>query len=130
MDAKSDFLEDAVLNFFLRANVTSEVSPATVYLALFTVAPTDVGGGTEVTGGSYAREAVTFGAPTSGTVANTGAVTFTQATASWGTVVAMGIFDAATAGNLLYYGNLTTSKVVDTNDQLSFANGALTVTEA
>lgn len=127
MDAKSNYLEDAILNHVLRN--TALTSPTTVYVALFTVAPTDTGGGTEVSGGSYARQAVTFGAPVSGTVANSGAVTFPTATANWGTIVAIGIFDAVTVGNLLYYGNLTTSKVVDNGDQISFANGAITVAE-
>lgn len=127
-DAKTDYLEDALLNHVLRNTAYS--SPATVYVALYTVAPTDVGGGTEVAGFAYARQAVTFGAPSSGTVANTGAVTFPQASGgAWGTIVAMGIFDAATAGNLLYFGNLTTSKVVGDGDQISFPNGSLTVQE-
>lgn len=127
MDAKSDYLEAAVLNAVLR-NV-SFTSPTTVYLALFTVAPTDVGGGTEVSGGSYARQVVTFGAPSGGVVANTGSVTFPQATGNWGTIVAMGIFDALTVGNMLYYGNLATSKTVNTSDQIAFANAAITVAE-
>ena len=130
MDAKSDYLEDNLLNHTLR-NVAF-TSPTTVYVALFTVAPGDDGaGGTEVSGFAYARQTVTFGAPSSGTVANSGAVTFPQASGgAWGTIVAMGVYDAVTAGNLLYYGNLATSKVVGDGDQISFANGALTVSEA
>jgi len=127
MDAKSDYLEDNILNHVLR-NV-AYTSPTTVYLALFTAAPTDVGGGTEVSGGSYARQTVTFAAPISGAVANSGAVTFPLATANWGTIVAAALFDAVSAGNMLYYGALATSKVVDTNDQISFANGSVTVSE-
>lgn len=127
MDAKSTYLENAVLNHFLRNSSTS--SPTTVYVGLYTVTPTDAGGGTEVTGGSYARQAVTFAAPVSGVCSNTGAVTYPTATAGWGTVVAMGIFDASSAGNLLYYGALTTSKVIDIGDQISFANAAISVTE-
>jgi hypothetical protein len=127
-DAKSDYLEDALLDHVLRN--TSYTSPATVYVGLYTVAPTDVGGGTEVTGGSYARQSVTFSAPASGSVANSGAVTFPQATATWGTIVSMGIFDALTSGNLLYYGSLATSKTVDIGDQISFANSALTISES
>jgi hypothetical protein len=127
-DAKTDYLEDALLNHVLRNTAYS--SPATVYVALYTVAPTDTGGGTEVSGFGYARQAVTFGAPVSGTVSNTGAVTFPAASGgAWGTIVAMGIFDASTSGNLLYYGNLTTPKVVGDGDQISFPNGALTVSE-
>lgn len=130
MDAKSDYLEDNLLNHVLRN--TSFTSPTTVYVALFTVAPGDDGtGGTEVSGFAYARQTVTFGAPSSGTVANSGAVTFPQASGgAWGTILAMGIYDAVTTGNLLYYGNLATSKVVGDGDQISFANGALTVSEA
>lgn len=130
MDAKSDYLEDALLNHVLRN--TAYTSPATVYIALFTVAPADDGtGGTEVSGFAYARQAVTFGAPSSGTVANSGTVTFPQASGgAWGTIVAMGIYDAVSGGNLLYYGNLPVSKVVGDGDQISFANGALTISEA
>lgn len=127
MDAKSNYLEDAVLNAVLRNIAFS--SPATVYVALFTVAPTDTGGGTEVTGGSYARQTVTFSAPASGVVANSGSVTFPVATADWGTITSMGIYDALTVGNLLYYGNLAASKNVLTGDQISFANAAVTVAE-
>jgi hypothetical protein len=104
--------------------------PATIYVGLFTAAPTDAGGGTEVSGGAYARQAVTFGAVSGGSpsqISNSSAVTFPVATASWGTVVAFGLFDAATAGNLLAWANLSTSKAIDTNDQAQFAAGALTV---
>lgn len=128
MSAKTDYLEDALLNHVLR-NVAF-TSPTTVYAALFTVAPTDAGGGTEVTGGSYARQSVTFAAPSSNAVANSGTVTFPQATASWGTIVAVAIMDAASGGNMLYYGNLGTSKTVGNGDQVSFAASALTVSEA
>lgn len=127
MDAKSNYLEDAMLNHVLRH--VALTSPTTVYLALYTAAPSDTGGGTEVSGGSYARQAITFGAPSSGVVANSGSVTYPVATADWGTVTSIGIFDAATVGNLLYYGTLTVSKTVGSGDQISFANGALTVAE-
>jgi hypothetical protein len=127
-DAKTDYLEDAMLNHVLRN--TAYTSPTTIYVALFTTLPADDGtGGVEVTGGSYARQAVTFAAPSSGVVANSGAVTFPTATASWGTVLGMGLFDAVSGGNLLYFGALATSKTVDNGDQISFANAALTVAE-
>ncbi len=126
-DAKSDYLENALLNHVLRNVALS--SPVTVYVALFTVAPTDSGGGTEVSGGSYARQAVTFAAPSGGVVANSGSVTFPVASAPWGTIVDMAIFDALTVGNMLYYGVLATSKIVGTGDQISFANASITVTE-
>lgn len=126
-DSKTDYLENALLDHVLRN--TAFTSPATVYVGLYTVAPTDVGAGTEVTGGSYARQATTFGVAASGSTSNTGTVAFPTATAPWGTVVAMGIFDAVSAGNLLYYGNLAVSKIVGNGDTISFAGGALTVSE-
>lgn len=128
MDAKSNYLEDAILNHVLR-NVAL-TSPTTIYLALYTVAPTDTGGGTQVTGGSYARQVITFSAPSSGVSTNSGAVTFPQASAAWGTIVAMGVFDAVSGGNLLYHGTLATSKVVGINDTISFANASISIAEA
>jgi hypothetical protein len=125
----SDYYESKVLDHMLRG--TSFTPPATVYVGLFTTAPTDAGGGTEVSGGGYARQSVTFGAP-SGTnptqITNSADVTFPVATAAWGTVVAFGLFDASTAGNLLAWDNLTASKQIDTNDQAKFAAGDLKVT--
>lgn len=129
MTDKSDFLEDTILNHVLR-NVAYTPS-VTVEVALFTTLPGEDGtGGVEVSGGSYARQTVTFAAPVGGASSNQGAITFPQATANWGTVVGTGLYEDAGAGsNLLYFGALSTNKVVDTGDQLSFANGALTVTE-
>lgn len=116
------------VNHFLRN--TAQVPAATVYAGLFTTAPTNPGNaGVEVAGGSYVRQAITFGAPTNGASSNTLAINFPLATAPWGTIAAVGIFDADTAGNLLYYGNLTTPKLVDTNDTASFASSALQITE-
>lgn len=127
-DAKSDYLEDALLNHVLR-NVTY-TSPTTIYVGLYTTMPSDDGtGGVEVSGGSYARQSVTFSAPVSGQVANSALVTFPTATADWGTVLGIGLFDASTGGNLLYYGTLTASKIVGTGDTISFAASALTVGE-
>jgi hypothetical protein len=127
-DAKTNYLEDALLNHVLRN--TAYTSPTTIYVALYTVMPTDVGGGTEVSGGSYARQAVTFSAPISGTCASFGAVTFPVASAPWGEVLGMGLFDDVSAGELLYYGLLATSKIVGTGDQIAFASGSLTVQES
>ena len=111
--------------------------PATIYVALYTVAPTSAGGGTEVSGGAYARvsatnNSTTWPAATGGgpaTKANGIAITFPTATVAWGTVVAFGIFDAASAGNGLYWGTLASTRVVNIGDTPSFAIGALTVTE-
>ena len=124
----SNFLENALINATLRA--TTYTSPATVYISLWTTDPTDAGSGTEVSGGSYARTSVTFGAPSNGVTTNSAAVEFPQATASWGTVAYFGINDASTGGNLLYHSPVTTSKTIDTGDIFKFASGSISVTLA
>lgn len=80
------------------------------YLALFTVAPGETGGGTEVSGGAYARQQVTFGTASKGSISNSAPIEFPTATGSWGTAVAWGLFDAASSGNMIWYGNITTPK--------------------
>jgi hypothetical protein len=125
--SKSDYLENKVLDHVLRN--TALTSPTTVYAALYTVAPSDTGGGTEVTGNAYARTAITFGAPSAGVASNSAAVTFPTATPSgWGTIVAMGVFDAATVGNLLYWTTIT-NKAVNAEDTAEFAIGDIDITE-
>ena len=84
MAAMSNYLENALINATLRN--TSYTSPSTVYVGLFTSDPTDAGSGTEVSGGSYARKAMTFGSPSNGASTNSGAVEFDQATGNWGTI--------------------------------------------
>lgn len=128
MAEMSNFLENALINATLRN--TTYTSPATVYISLWTTDPTDAGSGTEVSGGSYARTAVTFGAPSNGVTTNSAAVEFPQATASWGTVAYFGINDASTSGNLLYHSPVTTSKAIDTGDIFKFATGSISVTLA
>ena len=122
----SNYLENALINATLRN--TTYTSVATVYVSLWTSDPTDAGSGTEVSGGSYARTAVTMGAPSNGASLNTTAVEFPQATGSWGTIGWIGINDASTSGNLLYHSPLTTSKVIDTGDIFKIAIGSLSVT--
>jgi hypothetical protein len=122
----SNFLEDALINATLRA--TTYTSVATVYVSLWTSDPTDAGSGTEVSGGSYARTAVTFGAPSNGVTTNDADVTFPTATASWGVVGWIGINDAATSGNLLYHSPLDTSKTIDSGDIFKISTGNLSVT--
>ena len=124
----SNYLENAIINATLRA--TTYTSPATVYVSLWTTDPTDAGSGTEVSGGSYARTSVTFGAPSNGVSTNSAAVEFPQATASWGTIGWIGINDASTSGNLLYHTALDTSKTIDTGDIFKIAVGSLSVTLA
>lgn len=127
----SDYLENALLNQLFRGSSYS--FPGTLYVGLYTAAPTDAGGGTEVSGNSYARVAVTantsnWANSTAGATSNSNAITFPQASGSWGTVVALGIFDASTSGNLLAWADLTTSKLVGNGDTPSFAAGDLDVT--
>lgn len=128
MAEMSNYLENALVNATLRN--TSYTSPATVYVALFTTDPTDAASGTEVTGGSYARTSVAFAAPSNGAAASSADCTFPTCTSTWGTVSHIGIFDASTAGNLLYHTPLDTSKTIETGDIFKIASGSLTVTLA
>jgi hypothetical protein len=135
--SKSDYLENKILDH--RYGGPDFARPATVYVALFTAAPSDAGGGTEVSTGAwsnYARVAVTnnnvnFPAAAGGSKSNGTAISFGTATIPGAapTVVAFGIFDAAAAGNLLDWGDLTVSKVVSNGDPVQFPAGALTITE-
>ena len=128
MAEMSNYLEDALINATLRN--TSYTSPTTVYLALYTSDPTDADTGTEVSGGSYARQAITFGAPSNGVTTNTAAIEFPQATGTWGTIGWIGIKDALTSGNLLYHSPLDASKAIATGDIFKIAIGSLSVTLA
>ena len=128
MAEMSNFLENALINATLRN--TSYTSPTTTYLALYTSDPTDADTGTEVTGGSYARQAITFSSPSNGVTSNSSAIEFPTATASWGTVTYVGIRDAVTSGNLLYHTALDASKAIDTGDIFRISSGNLTVTLA
>ena len=128
MAEMSNYLENALINVTLRN--TTYTAPATVYVSLWTSDPTDAGSGTEVSGGSYARTAVTMGAPSNGVSLNSADVTFPTATASWGTVGWIGINDAATSGNLLYHSPLDTAKTIDSGDIFKISTGNLSVTLA
>jgi hypothetical protein len=129
----SDFLEKELLDHVWSAAVYT--APVTLFLALFTVAPTDAGGGTEATGGSYARassinDAVEWPAATGAlaTKQNANDITFPTATASWGTVVAFAFFSLAAAGDFLAWADLDTSKTIDIGDTAKFAASAITIT--
>lgn len=130
MAAKSQFLDQALLNGVLRNTAYTPV--ATVYVALNTTASTPTVPGTEDVDANYARIAVTFAAPVGATVSNTGTLAFYGAgrAASSATIVEAAIYDALTVGHELYYGALAVSKTVNTGDTLSFAGSALSVTEA
>lgn len=151
MAALSDVFENKLIDFLLRAQAlgiagataAAGTGPATTYVALYTANPTDVGGGTEVTGGSYARVAVTsslanwagtqaaasttVSSGVSGTTSNNIALTFPAPTAAWGLTTGIGVLDAAAAGNLLFYAALTANKTINNGDPApSFAAGSLT----
>lgn len=142
MAAMSDYLENKLIDALFRAQAYT--MPANVYLALFTAAPSDTGGGTEVTGGSYARVAVvsalanwagtqaagstSASSGNTGTTSNNAAITFPAPTANWGTITHFALMDAATVGNVLFQGALNTSKTVNSGDAApQFAAGALSI---
>lgn len=139
--AMSDYLENKLLDALFRAQAYT--MPATMYVALATTAGSDAACGTEVSGGSYARVAVTSSlanwagtqssgsttasSGTSGTTSNNAVITFAAPTANWGSIVEVCVFDASTAGNLLWRTSLTTAKTVNNGDAApSFAAAALT----
>jgi hypothetical protein len=119
----TNYLENKLLDHFL--GTTSYTMPSPVYVALFTAAPGDAGGGTEVTGGSYARQTAAFSAASSGATSNSANIDFTGMPAA--TTVAIAIFDASTSGNMLVHGTLTTNKTTDAGDTLRIATGDLDI---
>lgn len=130
----TDYLEQKVLEYVFRGQAFPQ--PSALYLGLFTVLPTsDAGtGGTEVSGGGYARanlgtlsNAFTAWSASSG-IKNSADITFPQATAAWGTIVGLGIWDAATGGNLLAFAPFQSSKVVNPGDQIVVRANDLTIT--
>ena len=125
MAEMSNYLENALINAVLRN--TSYTSPTTTYLALYTSDPTDADTGTEITGGSYVRQAITFGAPANGTSTNSAAVEFPQATADWGIISHVAIRDAVTSGNLLFHTALDASKTINNGDVFKITAGNLSV---
>ena len=129
--SKSTYLDNKLLDLYLSAVAFS--GPATLYFALFTAAPNAGGGGTEVAGNAYARVAVVantanFPAAAGGSKSNATVISWPTATGAWGTIVAMAVFDAAAAGNMLLWTTLT-PKVVNLNDTVSIPIGNFTVTE-
>jgi len=130
MAALSDHAEKLILDWMMTAGTATR--PTAWYVALYTAAPSDAGGGTELTGSGYAREAVAFAAATSGTgtTSNTGAVIFTADGGDWGSVTHMGIHDASSGGNLIWHGALAAAKTVADGDTLEFAVGNIDLTVA
>ncbi|MCA2570701.1 hypothetical protein [Microcystis sp. M42BS1] len=131
MSALTDTAENQLVDWFFRGQPAPTL-PASWHVALFTVAPGDSGGGTEVSGGAYARVAVTrnltnwagtqsAGSTTAstgntGATSNNAAITFPAPTANWGTVVAVGLFDAASGGNLWAYATLGQNRIINNGD--------------
>jgi hypothetical protein len=106
---------------------TSWTMPS-IWVGLYTAAPSDTGGGTEVTGGSYVRKSTAgadWNAAASGSTSNANAITFVTATGSWGTITHFGLFDASSGGNLIRWASLTTSKTIGSGDVASFPAGNL-----
>lgn len=144
MSAMSNFLENALVDQLFRGQ--SAPTTSTLYVGLLTAAPNDAGGGTEVSGGSYARVSVSSSlanwagtqsagstvasSGTGGQTSNNAAITFPTPTAGWGTVTHFGIYDAASGGNLLFYGQLTIAKTINEADTVTFPAASLSVTFA
>jgi len=138
----SDFLENMIVDWIFRTRTPAK--PTALYVALFTAAPSDAAGGTEVTGGSYSRVnlapldanwAATQGgnsgnsSGSGGATSNSAAITYPAPTANWGTVTHFGIFDAITGGNLLIWDALTAARTILNGDPApAFAIGQLAIT--
>lgn len=130
MAALSDYAEKLLLDWLMTTE--SATRPTAWYVALYTAAPSDSGGGTEVSGSGYSRQAVTFAAASTpgGTTSNTGAVTFTAAGGNWGSISHIGLHDASTGGNLLWHGAMIAAKTIADGDTLEFAIGNIDLTLA
>jgi hypothetical protein len=141
MSAASNYAENLALNYLLTDNTEDVTRPTAWYLALFT----NVGEGSNTagrleegtltdeistSGTAYAREVIAFNDAVSGTCSSDGTVTFDAATANWGTITHVAVMDAATAGNVLFYGAVTTPKTIETGDTFQVTDGNLTVSLA
>jgi hypothetical protein len=130
MSAASDYLEDAVLDHVL--GNTTYTPAGTLYLGLWT-ADDGLESGTvtsEVSGGSYVRQTITFDAAASGSADSAATVTFPAATANWGTITHVAIMDQSTGGNVLFHGAVTTSKTIESGDTFQVSAGNLTISLA
>ena len=130
MAALSDYAEKLLLDWSMTTGAATR--PTQWFLALYTAAPSDAGGGTEVSGSGYSRKAITFAAASTpgGTTSNTNTPSFTAVGGSFGTVTHLGIFTEATGGNLLWHGAMTASKTVGDGDTLEFSPGNVNLTLA
>jgi len=121
----TNFLETEILDHVFAG--AAYTAPSTKYIGLFTAAPGETGGGTEVSGNGYTRKSIAF-ATSGATTSNNAAVEFPTATGTWGTITHVGIFDAATSGNLMVYATLTASKTVASGDVFRVPSGDLDIT--
>lgn len=144
MSQMSDYLENKLVDHILRT--ASYTKPTALAIALFTAAPNDAAGGTEVSGNAYARVSLNpldanwtatqggttgVSSGTGGQTSNAALLTFpTPTPAGWGTVTHWVMFDAATAGNVILYGTLTASKVINAGDAVTFPVGSIVYTFA
>jgi hypothetical protein len=120
----SNYLETKVLGHVFGG--TAYTQP-TKYIALYSSAPGEAGGGTEISGTGYARETAAF-TVTGDTASNTSAIEFATAGSTWGTITHIGVMDAASGGNLLAYGSLTASKTIASGDVFRIPTGDLDIT--
>ena len=124
----TDYLEDKLLKHVFTN--TTYTPPAAIYVGLFTAAPSDTGGGTEVTGTAYARQSAAFTVSGTGTVAtNSANIDFPAAGSAWGTVTAVALFDASTSGNMLAWSDLTTSRTIASGDIFRIPASGLSITQ-
>ena len=144
MSAMSDYLENKLVDQLFRGQTAPTTT--TLYVALYTAAPSDTGGGTEVSGSNYSRVAVTSSLAnwagtqsagsttastgTGGQTSNNGSITFPTPSATWGLVTHFAIYDATSGGNELFWGALTISKTINSGDTVSFPAASLSITFA
>ena len=121
----SNTFETNVLTWTFTNNAVTR--PTAWYIGLFTAAPGEAGGGTEVSGNGYARQSAAF-TVAGNAASNSASIDFPAATGSFGTVTHTAVFDALTGGNQIAYAALTTPKLVDTGDILRFPTGDIIVT--
>ncbi len=121
----SNYLETELLDHVFAGNAYT--SPSNVYVGLFTSSPTDADSGTEISGGAYVRRLASFSV-TGNAATTTSALEWPTATASWGTVTHIGIYDASSAGNLLAWAALTASKTIASGDVFRIPAGDIDIT--
>ena len=124
----TDFMENKIIDHMLRAQAYTVATQ--VWVGLYTTTTNDAGGGTEVTGGAYARKLAGLSAATGGASSNATDITFPTATASWGTITHVALLDAESAGNMLMHSPLDASKAVASGDTFKINAGDLDVTVA